>query len=115
MPNKRRLIFQAEFRDSLLNGTKTATMRQASSPNVKALLPGDIVIGVEGLFTRVVDGFAQFDVTEVQILSWGEVTDAHLARTRATREWYERRYGAAVHGMLWKFIGLRLIEGGTRG
>ena len=110
MPHIRRLLFQAEFRPALMAGTKSATIRRASSHHVKALVPGDIVVGVDGLFTRVADGFARFEVTEIQSLRWSEITEDHLARTCATREWYEARYGEAVESTLWKFIGLRLIR-----
>jgi hypothetical protein len=103
-------MFQAEFREALLNGTKTATIRRASSPNVKALLPGDIVVGTDGIFTKASDGFARFLVTETKLLRFSEIGAEHLATTRSTLDWYRNRYGALVGTMLFKYIKFVRLE-----
>lgn len=80
----KRLNFKAEFHEDVLSGVKTATIRQSN----KHLHVGDVVAATGHFLTPAKDAFCLLEITESETIFWKDVTDAHLDRTTAYREWY---------------------------
>jgi uncharacterized protein YqfB (UPF0267 family) len=80
----KRLTFKPEFRDDILSGRKTATIRASN----KHLLVGDKVAAVNHFLTPAKEAFAILEITEEQAVFWKYVTNGHKARTLASDEWY---------------------------
>lgn len=95
----KRLTFKPEFVDAVRDGTKRGTLRWKPKPfNV-----GDVVAAVTSnganpaFLTKAEDRFALLKITKTEALWWEDVTDAHLAATTVTRDWYLRENPTANH------------------
>ena len=123
MSKVHRVLFDKEWREKLLNGTKTATIRKASSRMTRRVSAGDIIVAIHTIHTPVDKGFARFLVLVAEEMTWAPkrnksgypwpvIKDQHLARTGANRQWYIDRYGEAILDEPMKYIQFVRLEGG---
>ncbi len=93
----KRINFKPEFKDKILAGEKTATMRWKSQNwhegEVRAAVTGQN--GKPAFLTPVEKAFCRVKCKKATLTTFGKVTDEMAQRCGVTRDWYLKEYPGA--------------------